>query len=79
VGFVGWAKAAPTHRLIRGAGSAVPTIGAAVGTADHGPCPAVAPRPPLPTLASKVRAHDHEMLVQSIEHKERQQSFPGNP
>ena len=32
---VGWAKAAPTYRLIRGARSAVPTSNAAVGTAER--------------------------------------------
>ena len=47
---VGWAKAAPTFRLIRDTGSAVPTFGAAVGTADHASCSTVTPRPPLPTL-----------------------------
>jgi hypothetical protein len=47
---VGWAKAAPTYRLIRGTRPAVPTSNAAVGTAEHAPCPAFTPRPPLPTL-----------------------------
>jgi hypothetical protein len=51
---VGWAKAAPTHRLIGGARSAVPTFSAAVGTADHALCSTVTPRPPLPTLQCRV-------------------------
>jgi hypothetical protein len=49
---LGGQKAAPAYRLIHGAYPAVPTSNAAVGTAEHGPCPSVTPRPPLPTRCS---------------------------
>ena len=50
---VGWAKAAPTYRLIRVATSAVPTSHVAVGTAEQALCPTSTARPPLPTLRAE--------------------------
>jgi hypothetical protein len=57
---VGWAKAAPTYRLIHGAKSAVPTSNAAAGTAEHGPCPS--------STASAAFAHDAARLAEPEVH-----------
>ena len=47
---VGWAKAAPTYRLIPARVPPCPPATPTVGTAEHAPCPTVTSRPPLPIL-----------------------------